>query len=83
MPADWRDDALADKWRKVLKVRRVVTGALEIERREKRIGASLEAAPTVHVTDAELAGALEGEDLKEIFITSAAELSAEEGPEKA
>lgn len=83
MPADWRDDALADKWRKVLQVRRVVTGALEIERREKRIGASLEAAPTVHVTDAELASALNGVDLKEIVITSAAELSAKEGPENA
>ena len=31
--------------RKIRKVRRVVTGALEIERREKTIGSSLEAAP--------------------------------------
>ena len=41
-------------------VRRVVTGALEIERREKRIGSSLEAAPVVHVADADLRDALEG-----------------------
>jgi hypothetical protein len=33
-------------------VRRVVTGALEIERAEKRIGSSLEAAPDRHVSDA-------------------------------
>ena len=31
----WRDDALAEKWRKVRNVRRVVTGALEIERARK------------------------------------------------
>ena len=43
VPAAWRDDALAEKWRKVRLVRRVVTGALEIERASKRIGSSLEA----------------------------------------
>ena len=46
-PADWRDDALAAEWIGARKVRSVVTGALEIERREKRIGASLEARPKV------------------------------------
>src|SRR5205823_3156316 len=54
----WRDDALAEKWRKVRSVRRVVTGALEIERAAKRIGSSLEAAPVVHVADRELFAAL-------------------------
>src|SRR5712672_1908148 len=34
----WRDDALAEKWRKIRTVRRVVTGALEVERANKRIG---------------------------------------------
>ena len=38
LPTAWRDEALADKWRKVRLVRRVVTGALEIERAAKRIG---------------------------------------------
>jgi isoleucyl-tRNA synthetase len=46
-PADWRDDALAAEWAGARRVRSVVTGALEIERREKRIGASLEARPKV------------------------------------
>src|SRR5690606_4904339 len=54
VPPEWRDDALAEKWRKIRQVRRVVTGALEIERKEKTIGSSLEAAPVVHVTDPEL-----------------------------
>jgi isoleucyl-tRNA synthetase len=70
----WRDDALAEKWRKVRQVRRVVTGALEIERKERRIGSSLEAAPNVYVTDRELHAALYGIDLAEIAITSGATL---------
>ena len=37
VPQSWRDDKLAEKWRKVRTVRRVVTGALEIERAQKRI----------------------------------------------
>ena len=49
VPASWRDEALAEKWRKVRNVRRVVTGAIEIERAGKRIGSSLEAAPVVYV----------------------------------
>jgi isoleucyl-tRNA synthetase len=53
-PAAWRDDALAAKWEAVRRVRRVALGALEIERREKRIGAALEAAPIVHLEDADL-----------------------------
>ena len=70
IPADWKDEALAAKWRKVRQVRRVVTGALEIERREKRIGSSLEAAPIVHVTDADLRAAIADLDMAEISITS-------------
>ena len=81
--ADWRDDRLADKWSRVRKVRRVVTGALEIERREKRIGSSLEAAPEIYVTDVDLVVALEGVDLAEIAITSQARLKQAEGPHDA
>ncbi|MDR3499040.1 MAG: isoleucine--tRNA ligase [Parvibaculum sp.] len=80
IPAGWRDDALAEKWRKVRELRRVVTGALEVERREKRIGASLEAAPDVYVTNAELKSAMAGVDLAEIAITSGARLIDGEEP---
>jgi len=71
VPADWRNDELAAKWDKIRAVRRVITGALEIERREKRIGSSLEAAPQVFVEDPALAAAIAGVDLAEIAITSA------------
>jgi isoleucyl-tRNA synthetase len=80
IPAEWRDEALAEKWRKVKQVRRVVTGALELERAEKKIGSSLEAAPVVHVTDPELAAAIEGVDMAEIAITSGLTLKADAAP---
>jgi isoleucyl-tRNA synthetase len=82
-PSAWRDEALAEKWRKVRAVRRVVTGALEIERKEGRIGSSLEAAPKVYIADRDLRDALAGVDLAEISITSGAELMSSAGPETA
>jgi isoleucyl-tRNA synthetase len=83
IPASWRDDALAEKWRKLRNVRRVVTGAIEIERAGKRIGSSLEAAPVVYVSDPDLFGALVDVDLAEVSITSAATLVEGEGPPEA
>ncbi len=79
----WRDDELAKKWERVRDVRRVVTGALELERAAKRIGSSLEAAPEVYVADKELLRALEGVELEEVSITSAARLIAKSPPEGA
>jgi len=78
----WRDDALAAKWETVRAVRRVMTGALEVERRERRIGASLQAHPTVY-TDAATAERLAGLDLAELAITSGATLTTEAPPEGA
>jgi isoleucyl-tRNA synthetase len=69
-PADWLDPALAAKWDRIRQARRVVTGALEVERREKRIGASLEAAPVVHVSDPDLHAALASVDFADLCITS-------------
>jgi isoleucyl-tRNA synthetase len=83
IPPAWRDDALAEKWRKVRQVRRVVTGALEIERKERRIGSSLEAAPKVYVEDSELRAALDGVGLAEIAITSGATLLPGPSPKDA
>ncbi|HEY6028366.1 MAG TPA: isoleucine--tRNA ligase, partial [Pseudolabrys sp.] len=80
VPAAWRDDKLAEKWRKVRIVRRVVTGALEIERAQKRIGSSLEAHPIVHVSNEDLFESVADVDLAEICITSAATLVRDEGP---
>ncbi|KGD86150.1 isoleucine--tRNA ligase [Rhizobium sp. YS-1r] len=83
VPAEWRNDMLAEKWSAIRRVRSVVTGALEIERKDKRIGSSLEAAPVVHITDPALLKALEDQDFEEICITSGIEIVAGEGPESA
>ncbi|APO73732.1 isoleucyl-tRNA synthetase [Rhizobium etli 8C-3] len=80
IPAEWKNEALAGKWKKVRAIRSVVTGALEIERKDKRIGSSLEAAPVVHVTDSVLRAALDGLDFSEICITSGIAVDVTEGP---
>ncbi len=79
-PAAWLDSELAERWGKIRKVRRVVTGALELERAAKRLGSSLEAAPQVFVSDPDLLAALSGADLAEISITSAIRVESGEGP---
>src|SRR5690606_7721257 len=71
-PAEWRNDAEAERWARVQRVLEVVTGALEIERREKRMGSALDAAPVVHLADPELFAALDGLDAGEVFRTSGA-----------
>ncbi|HTZ03008.1 MAG TPA: class I tRNA ligase family protein, partial [Xanthobacteraceae bacterium] len=83
IPASWRDDALAEKWRKLRNVRRVVTGALELERAAKRIGSSLEAHPLIHIADPDLFAAVADADLAELCITSGAALVEGEGPPEA
>ncbi len=83
IPAAWRDDALAEKWEKIRRIRAVVTGALEIERAKKHIGSSLEAAPIVFIADRELRSLLEGIDFAEICITSDIAIEAGEGPPEA
>jgi isoleucyl-tRNA synthetase len=83
VPSSWRDEALARKWERLRNLRRVVTGALEIERAAKRIGSSLEAAPVIYVADADLYATAVDIDLAELCITSAATLVGGEGPASA
>jgi isoleucyl-tRNA synthetase len=79
----YRDDELDAKWAGVKAVRRVVTGALELERAGKRIGSSLEAAPEVYVTNASFQHALKGVDLAEVCITSGIKVVNRAAPEGA
>ncbi len=79
--AEWKNNELAKKWDVIRNVRRAVTGALEIERANKRIGSSLEAAPTIYVEmDATGVAILQSQDLAEICITSDAKLELGAGP---
>ena len=77
--AGWRDDALGEKWARIRELRRVVTGAIELERAQKRIGSSLQASVAIHA-DAEYVAALAGLDLAEICITSDGTLSTAPPP---
>ncbi|HXL14399.1 MAG TPA: isoleucine--tRNA ligase [Bradyrhizobium sp.] len=76
----FRDEVLAAKWETIRNVRRVVTGALEVERAAKRIGSSLEASPRVYVADVKVLDALSGIDLAEVCITSSAIVSKDDAP---
>ena len=76
----WRDQALAEKWDVIRRVRSVVTGGLEIARANKVIGSSLEASPRLYISDAQLRSVVQGLDLAEICITSGIEVSDQSGP---
>ncbi len=82
IPAAWLDPKLAKRWAELRELRRVVTGALEVERAQKRIGSSLQAAVELFVP-APLPAVLAGIDLAELCITSAATARAEPPPDGA
>jgi isoleucyl-tRNA synthetase len=76
----FRDDKLAAKWEIIRDVRRVVTGALELERAAKNIGSSLEASPIIYVADRNILATLFDVDLAEICITSSYEVQQGDAP---
>ncbi|WP_444452785.1 isoleucine--tRNA ligase [Rhodobacter capsulatus] len=82
-PSDWLNPDLAEKWDGIRKARRVVTAALEVQRTAKVIGASLEAAPVVHVEDTALEAALKSVDFADICITSDLSLTTDPAPSEA
>ena len=69
IPENWRNDALAEKWQNIRNLRRVVTGALEVERAQKRIGSSLQAHPIVYTSKTYI-DEMANLDCAEIVITS-------------
>jgi isoleucyl-tRNA synthetase len=82
-PAAWLNPELAEKWTMIRRVRRVVTAALEVQRTEKVIGASLEAAPTLYLADQAVKDVLEQMPFADICITSDLTLSTEAPPSDA
>jgi isoleucyl-tRNA synthetase len=79
----FRDDRLAAKWETIRNVRRVVTGALELERAAKNIGSSLEASPVIYIADRDTLATLFDVDLAEVCITSNYEVREGEAPANA
>jgi isoleucyl-tRNA synthetase len=82
-PASWRDDFAGEQMARLRNVRAVVTGALEIARRDKLIGSALEAAPVVYVADQDVLASLESVDFAELCITSGVTFKTGEGPANA
>ncbi|HHX89207.1 MAG TPA: class I tRNA ligase family protein, partial [Paracoccus sp.] len=82
-PASWLDPELAARATKVRAARRVVTGALEVERRNKTIGASLEAAPVVYLAPDYAAIIRNPDSFATLCITSSLTLSTDPAPEGA
>ncbi len=82
-PKAWANPALSAKWDAIRTARRVVTGALEVQRTAKVIGASLEAAPVVHVADTAILAALRSVDFADLCITSGLSLTADPEPDEA
>ncbi|NQU56082.1 MAG: class I tRNA ligase family protein, partial [Rhodospirillales bacterium] len=82
IPDGWRDDVLAAKWSKIRRLRRTVTGALEVERAEKRIGSSLQAAPVVYADEeyTDALSSLNTAERSDLFITSGVTFKSGEAP---
>ena len=82
-PAEWRNDALAARFDIVRAVRRVVTGALEEQRTAKVIGSSLEACPSVYLSEELAAVITNPETFADLCITSQVKLETGAAPEGA
>jgi isoleucyl-tRNA synthetase len=82
-PAEWRNDALAARSDIVRAVRRVVTGALEEQRTAKVIGSSLEACPSVYLSEELAAVITNPETFADLCITSQVKLETGAAPEGA
>jgi len=82
-PADWLDPDLWARAETLREMRRVVTGALELERQAGRIGASLEAAPHLYVTQAHAAAIGDRAAFADLCITSDIRVSTAPAPDEA
>ncbi|HEY2836576.1 MAG TPA: class I tRNA ligase family protein, partial [Rhizomicrobium sp.] len=80
VPSAWKNPALIEKWKRVRELRRVVTGALELERAGKRIGSSLEAAPSIYVVEKSDGQLLRSVPFDEVTITSGVTIVGGEAP---
>lgn len=84
IPPSWHNPDLAKQWQRIRKIRSVVTGAIEVERAEKRIRSSLEAHPTLYLNaeDKNLTDAMVL-DWAEIAITSQLTVVTDAAPDSA
>ncbi|MDP3531731.1 MAG: isoleucine--tRNA ligase [Alphaproteobacteria bacterium] len=69
VPSSWSNPAIDEKWQKIRDIRSVITGAIEIERAQKKLGSSLQAHPHIELSK-EYLDLVNGLDLAEISISS-------------
>jgi isoleucyl-tRNA synthetase len=67
---DWINEKLSSKWEYLKLVRKSVNGAIEIERKNKLIGSSLEADVEIHFLNENEILSIEVQDLEDICIVS-------------
>ena len=83
IPSEYCDKELADRWKRIREIRRVINGALEVERAEKRIGSSLEASVRLHLSERADAELLAPIDMAELTISSEVVVVIGSGPQAA
>jgi isoleucyl-tRNA synthetase len=69
VPKNWQNEALGKKWAEIRHLRRVVTGAMELARNEKKIGSSLQAKPHIYLMK-EHQDLLKGIDFADVCVCS-------------
>ncbi len=79
LPESWNDERLELKWLAIRRVRDTVLGAIELYRKDKTIGSSLEACPTIYV-DAGCEKLIDNQDMAEICITSQISIKQADAP---
>jgi len=79
VPDTWLNEALNKKWVQIRHLRRVVTGAMEVARNDKKIGSSLQAKAHIYLK-LEHKALLEEVDFAEICISSALTLTVGKPP---
>jgi isoleucyl-tRNA synthetase len=70
IPAEWRNDQLAETWEKIRAQRSVITNAIEVMRRDKTIGSSLQAQAQIDAAGKNLLD--DAQSWADICITSGA-----------
>lgn len=82
LPKDYSNQEIVKIYEKLRNYRKVMTGAIEIERAQKTIGSSLQAHMKVYVTP-EVASLLSSVDLPELAIVSSVAISTNKAPDTA
>ena len=83
VPKTWVNEEVKQRIEALLDVRRVVTGAIEVQRQDKKIRSSLEAKPVIYLQDASLASLVENTNFSEFVITSGFDVKQDTAPDDA